>query len=151
LNHFSDPAIPFAAQYGADGQRIVDQGQPFQSIYLLQTAHRTPEALRDTVAHLGSYLFHELTTPLALRLEALRTEEPGDGATPFRSFATYAVWFPRGLLLRLAGRQACHRLIEDWMAADRATALAEVEAACARTLADPGLRPESLIARIEEA
>src|SRR5262249_24136125 len=30
LNHFSDPAIPFAAQYGVDGQRIIDQGQPYQ-------------------------------------------------------------------------------------------------------------------------
>ncbi|HZZ79611.1 MAG TPA: tubulin-like doman-containing protein, partial [Gemmataceae bacterium] len=29
LNHFSDPSIPFAAEYGSEGQRIVDQGTPF--------------------------------------------------------------------------------------------------------------------------
>src|SRR5213078_1896254 len=72
LNHFSDPSIPFAAQYGADGQRIVDQGNPFSNVYLLPLAHRSPEALDDAVAHLGSYLFHELTTPLGLRLDELR-------------------------------------------------------------------------------
>ncbi len=151
LNHFSDPAIPFAAQYGADGQRILDPGSPFHSVYLLQAAHRSPEALRDTVAHLGSYLFHELTTPLGLRLDALRQIQPGTSPTPFRSFGTYAVWFPRGLMLRLAARQACKRLIEDWMAPDQPAAPAELEAACARALADPGLRPEALSARIEES
>jgi serine/threonine protein kinase len=150
LNHFSDPAIPFAAQYGVDGQRIVDPDKPYNSTYLLQLAHRSPEALRDAVAHLGSYLFHELTTPLGLRLDAMRQCAPGAEATPFRSFGTYAVWFPRGLLLRLAARRACKRLIDDWMAPDMPTAQAELEAACARVLADPGLRPEALSARIEE-
>src|SRR5439155_12929931 len=33
FNHFADPAIPFAAQYGADGQRILDHGQPFSCAY----------------------------------------------------------------------------------------------------------------------
>src|SRR3954454_17924497 len=64
LNHFADPSIPFVAQYGVDGQRIVDQGMPFGSAYLLPMAHRSPEALEQAVSHLGSYLFHELTTPL---------------------------------------------------------------------------------------
>ena len=44
LNHFSDPSIPFAAEYNAEGQRIVDQGSPFHSVYLLPLAHRTPDA-----------------------------------------------------------------------------------------------------------
>jgi hypothetical protein len=151
LNHFSDPAVPFAAQYGADGQRIVDPGKPYNSVYLVQLAHRSPEALRDAVAHLGSYLFHELTTPLGLRLETQRHSRLGPAATPFRSFGTYAVWFPRGLLLRLAARKACHRLIDDWMRTDEPNAQAEIEAACARAMADPGLQPENLAARIEQA
>ena len=79
VNHFSDPAVPFAAQYGADGPRILDPGQPFSCAYLLQMANRSPEALRDAVAHLGSYLFHELTTPLGLRLERSRKATPGLG------------------------------------------------------------------------
>jgi hypothetical protein len=151
LNHFSDRAIPFAAQYGVDGQRIVDPGLPYKSVYLVQLAHRSPEALRDSVAHLGSYLFHELTTPLGLRLDALRNVEPQAETTRFRSFGTYAVWFPRGLLLRLAARHACKRLIEDWMASDEPTAHAEIDAACARAMAEPGLRAENLSARIEDA
>src|SRR5207253_11380758 len=39
LNHFADPSIPFAAQYGADGPRLVDQGSAFGCTYLLQLAH----------------------------------------------------------------------------------------------------------------
>jgi eukaryotic-like serine/threonine-protein kinase len=149
VNHFSDPAVPFAAQYGADGPRILDQGQPFSCAYLLQMANRTPEALRDAVAHLGSYLFHELTTPLGIRLERSRKAAPGLGGTWFRSFGTYAVWFPRGLLLRLAAREACQNLLEDWMAVGEPNAEPEIEAACASILADTGVRPEALAARVE--
>jgi hypothetical protein len=151
INHFSDPGSPFAAQYGADGQRLVDQGPPFGACYLLPLAHRSPEALRDTVAHLGSYLFHELTTPLGLRLDQIRNLPPTIGSTPFRSFGTYAVWFPRGLLLRLAARQACRKLIEEWMESGEPTARADVETTCAKVLADPILGVETIHANIEEA
>jgi eukaryotic-like serine/threonine-protein kinase len=124
LNHYSDPTIPFAAQYGPDGQRIIDHGAPFNSVYLLPLAHRSPQALEETVTHLGNYLFHELTTPLGLRLDNVRKEDmpgetgPDPGLPPaaLRSFGTFAVWFPRGLLLHVAARQACRRLIEQWIA-----------------------------------
>lgn len=152
LNHFSDPSIPFTAQYGADGVRMHDEGNvPFDSVYLLTATHRTPEARRDTVAHLGSYLFHEVTTPLGLRLDHSRKaiDENRLGVTRFRSFGTYAVWFPRGLLMRLAARQACRRMIEEWQGEGEPTARPEVDAACARLLADPRLRPEALQAHIE--
>jgi serine/threonine protein kinase len=150
FNHFGDPTIPFAAQYGVDGPRLVEQGNPYSSSYLIQLAHRSPEALRDVVAHLGNYLFHELTTPLGLRLDRERQLPPPAGATGFRSFGTYAIWFPRGLLLRLAARQVCRRLIEDWQAAGEPIVAAEVDAACARVLADSELRPEALGVRLEE-
>jgi hypothetical protein len=153
LNHFSDPAIPFTAQYGADGVRMRDEGHaPFDSVYLLTSTHRTPEARRDVVGHLGSYLFHEMTTPLGLRLDHSRkkVEDGRPGMTRFRSFGTYAVWFPRGLLMRWAARLACRRIVEDWQVEGEPTARAEVEAACARLLADPGLGPEALQARIED-
>src|SRR5262249_41183115 len=113
-------------------------------------ANRSPEARRDSVSHLGSYLFHELTTPLGPRLDRGRQLPTGTDATPFRSLGTYGVWFPRGLMLRLAGRDACKRLLEEWQAGGEPTATAEVEAACARVLADPDLRPEALTARIED-
>lgn len=151
LNHFADPTVPFSAQYGADGPRLADQGQPYRCTYLLPLAHRSPAALRDAVAHLGSYLFHELTTPLGLRLDRCRQLPVPSGATSFRSFGTYAVWFPRGLLLRLVARQACRQLIEEWQAPGEPTAQAEVDAACARVLADAELRAESLSMEIEEA
>jgi serine/threonine protein kinase len=149
LNHFADPDIPFTAQYGADGPRTVDQGRPYTQVYLLKQPHRCPEALRDTVAHLGSYLFHELTTPLGLRLDRCRSEEPPSGATPFRSFGTYAVWFPRGLLLRLAAREACAKLLADWQRTGDPGNPADVEAAYARLVADPDLRSEAVCVRLQ--
>jgi len=151
LNHFADPAIRFTSQYGADGPAISEAGATFDALYLLTQANRSPEARRDAIAHLGSYLFHELTTPLGLRLDRGRQASGSADASPFRSLGTYGVWFPRGLMLRLAGRDACKRLLEEWQATGDPTATAEVEAACARVLADPDLRPEALTARIEAA
>jgi serine/threonine protein kinase len=149
LNHFADPAIRFTAQYGADGPSIAEGGTTFDAVYVLTQANRSPEARREGVSHLGSYLFHELTTPLGPRLDRGRHGRPPADATPFRSLGTYGVWFPRGLMLRLAGRDACKRLLEEWQGAGEPTATAEVEAACARVLADPDLRAETLTARLE--
>jgi hypothetical protein len=174
VNHFSDPSVPFTAQYGSDGPRLVDEGMAYDSCYLVTLSHRTPEARRDAMAHVGSYLFHELTTPLGTRLEQTRLAR---GVLPFRSFGTYGVWFPRGLLLHLAGRGACRRLLEQWQAAtldeyavipDKhasaplnnsadASNVAEtphitahdlLEAAQARVLADPELQADALANRI---
>jgi hypothetical protein len=150
LNHFTDPVVPFTAQYGADGPCLRDQGRPYTCAYLLPMVNRSPESLRDAVAHMGSYLFHELTTPLGLRLDRSRRVPPGSGITFFRSLGTYSVWFPRGLLLRLAAKQACTHLFDDWMAAGEPTAEAEVEAACARMLAEPDLRPEAVAGHVQE-
>jgi serine/threonine protein kinase len=99
INHFSDPAISFQAQYGTDGPRIKDHGPPYDSAYLVTLQSRTPDARREAVATLGSYLFHELTTPLGLRLDQARGNVPGvprvfqegGGLTPFRSLGTYSV------------------------------------------------------------
>jgi serine/threonine protein kinase len=114
VNHFSDPSVPFTAQYGSDGPRLVDEGTAYDCNYLVTLSHRTPEARRDAMSHLGSYLFHELTTPLGLRLDRTRLAR---GVLPFRNFGTYGVWFPRGLLLHLAARGACRHLLEKWQAA----------------------------------
>jgi eukaryotic-like serine/threonine-protein kinase len=162
LNHFSDPEVTFTAQYGPEGQRLVDEGAPFHSVYLLPLAHRSPDALDETVAHLGSYLFHELTTPVGLRLDQLRMADqfgdagPAAGAlsVPVRSFGTYAVWFPRGLLLHLAARQACRRLTETWVAADTTELTPEVCSAIERTVRNftelPDLTPKAIAKRIEQ-
>jgi hypothetical protein len=163
LNHYSDPSVPFAAQYGVDGQRIVDHGMPYGAVYLLPLAHRSPQAQEETVAHLGSYLFHEVTTPLGLRLDHLRHEgqsaEAGLARTglagPFRSFGTFAVWFPRGLLLRLAARLASRRIIDGWLATHESRGVPAVSPEIAEfgqgIMADPQLQPSALVPRIEEA
>src|SRR5207247_863194 len=65
------------------------------------------------------------------------------------SFGTYAVWFPRGLLLRLAARQICARLLQEWLADGEPTMPAAVEAAYQRAIEDPDLKIDALCARIE--
>ncbi len=149
LNHFADTAVPFSAQYGTDGPRLVDEGAAYNNTYLLTLAHRTPESRRDALAHLGSYLFHELTTPLGLRLDRCRAGRRS-AAPAFRALGTYGVWFPRGLMLRLAARDACHRLLEEWQAEGEPTAREELDAAIARAVADPEWRPEALADRVAE-
>ena len=161
LNHFSDGSISFAAQYGAEGQRLVDPGAPYNTLYLVPLSHRTPDSLQESVARLGNYLFHELTTPLGLRLDHLRHAQeleksaPPAGllAAPFRSFGTYAVWFPRGLLLHIAARHACRRLIEEWTAAGDDSmserAKEELQELISKTVNDPGWQTDALMGRIE--
>ena len=151
LNHFADPTIPFVAQYAADAPRMVEQGSGFSSIYLLPQSQRSPSALRDQVAHTCSYLFHELTTPLGLHLDRARIRKNPAESLGFRSFGTYAVWYPRGLLLRLAARQSCRELAEEWCATGLPSTIQEIEAACSRILSDPELQPEMLSSRIDEA
>lgn len=161
LNHYSDPTVTFAAQYGPEGQRIIDEGAPFSSMYFLPQPNRGPEALDETLAHLGSYLFHEITTPLGLRLDHFRYPEGSNqsptalATTPLRSFGTYAVWFPRGLLLRLAARQASRRLIESWMASGDseigAEAATTINNLCERIASEPDLQPDALAGKIESS
>ncbi len=94
LNHFADPYVPFAAQYGVDGPRLSDEGTAFDNLYILPHANRSPESRRDALAHLGSYLFHELTTPLGLRLDSLRLKRADGDSVPFRSLGTYGILVP---------------------------------------------------------
>jgi hypothetical protein len=150
INHFSDSQIPFSAQFGTDGPRLVDEEAPFDSTYVLTAPHRLPAGRRDTMAHLGSYLFHELTTPLGLRLDRARLKKHAGEALAFRSLGTYGVWFPRGLLLRLAARHACRQVLDEWQGEGEATARAELEAATARALADPELHADALTVRLAE-
>ncbi len=153
LNHFAEGMAPFSAQYGADGARIREEGPAFEATYLLTHAQRSPGARRDAVAHLGSYLFHELTTPLGLQLERWRIHTNG---VAFRSIGTHAVWFPSGLLLRLAARRALKTLVQHWTTMLEAPTgtrgvgnYSEVEAVCGRILSDPDLRPEALTTQLE--
>ena len=164
MNHYSDPTISFAAQYGPDGQRIVDQGRPSTASTCCRSPIARPQALDETIAHLGNYLFHELTTPLGIRLDHVRFETlPGVNraacsgsaqASTLRSFGTYAVWFPRGLLLHVAARQACRRLIEQWIATGPNSipdsVQPEIQNTFQKITTNPSHSPEEILGRIEK-
>lgn len=160
ISHFSDPSVQFSGQYGASKQ-IVDDDKPFGSVYLLPLPHRGPDGFGDVLSHLGSYLFHEVTTPLGLKLDKVRQRASNPVAgfdysdTIFRSLGTYAVWFPRGLLLRNAARVACRRLIESWLESSKDEIAhshdgAEVTSVIEDLVSNPELQEEKLTAKIEE-
>ncbi|MFM7152216.1 MAG: tubulin-like doman-containing protein, partial [Gemmataceae bacterium] len=151
VSHYADPSIRFSAQYGTDGPRLADDSKPFDGIYLIPQRNRSPESRRDALSHLGSYLFYELTTPLGLRVEKVR--QRATGTLPFRSFGTFGVWFPRGLLLRMAAQDACLRLINDWQAPGQNLSVSEqtiLDAEVNRILTDPTYQPENISGQIEE-
>ncbi len=162
LNHFNDSQVRFVAQYGADGQRIVDENTPFTSTYLLPLAERTAQDLDESIAHLGNYLFHELTTPLGRKLDILRHQSTTDNkfhsgalASGLRTFATYNVWFPRGLLLHLAARQACKKIVELWTSsgplAVNDTAQPEIQKLFAKITGQADFGPDKLLEKIEKS
>ncbi|MGF1582263.1 MAG: tubulin-like doman-containing protein [Gemmataceae bacterium] len=191
INHFSDPSVPFAAEYGVEGQRIVEDGNPFESVYLLPMKNRSPSAYDDIMSQLGNYLSHEVTTPLGLRVDAARKrakdkrQEAKDKKSPgldsshtsleysslnvlLRSFGTYSVWFPRGLLLRCAARLACRKVAGRWQEDDLLKAeggrakeefqpaafglqpSARIQAICNEWITNPKLSLEALADQIEQ-
>src|SRR5262245_34023057 len=152
LHHFNDPAISFNAQYGGpDGPKLVMQGTPFDHLYLMQLENRSPESLDDCIAHLATYLTLEMTSPLGFELEQVRRDSPDPDRTPFRSFGTYSVWFPRGLMLRAAARQMCERMLEDWQESGPAQVSNEVNRVCDDVLSNPQLRADCVAPMLEKA
>jgi serine/threonine protein kinase len=145
LNHFADPEVKFAAQYGGpEGPAVEARGLPFHATYLLPMAERTSEAFRDCVAHLAGYVTHDLTTPLGTGLEKIRRATPAVGRTPFRGFGTFGVWYPRGLLLRSAARQLCARMMRGWAAFGRVHLPQEADRVLNAILDDARLSPEEV-------
>ncbi len=144
LNHYSDPDVGFLAQYGTEGPQVDAHGLPFSATYLLPMSQRTPEALRDCLSHLAGYVAHDLTTPLGSGLEKVRHKGAPAGRTPFRGFGTFGVWYPRGLLLRSAARQACVKFLRRWTGPLSGMVPAEAENMLASVLSDVRLAPDML-------
>ncbi|HET6574637.1 MAG TPA: tubulin-like doman-containing protein [Fimbriiglobus sp.] len=145
LNHYADPDVAFAAQYGGpEGPQVEGRGLPFTATYLLPMARRDADAFRDCVSHLAGYVAHDLTTPLGAGLEKLRKAPTPVGRTPFRGFGTFGVWFPRGLLLRSAARQLCVRFLRTWADGGNGKLPAEANQVLQLVLSDTRLTPEEI-------
>jgi serine/threonine protein kinase len=151
LNHYQDDGVPFQAQYDPNGPVFSDHGPPFGSVYLTLRKDRTPDALRECIGRLATYLTHDLATPLGADLDRRREAEPPPHAVPFRGFGTSTVWYPRGLLLHVAARLACGRMLTEWRATEPPTAATEIEAAAAAATTCPDLQPEALLGALDQA
>jgi hypothetical protein len=151
LHHFDDSSVSFMAQYGPEGPQTVDPRSPFDGVYLTVRRDRTPAAVRECVAHVATFLTHDLATPLGSRLEDGRTEPNDPNAISFRTFGTSTIWYPRGLLLRVAARRACERLLDIWRSSGQPTAPQEIDDAVAQATVDAGLHGEALLAALNDA
>ena len=150
LNHYSDPEVSFVAQYGGpEGPKVESRGLPFTSTYLMPMPERSAGAFRDCLSHLAGYVSHDMTTPLGPALEQLRTRPVGFDRSPFRSFGTYGVWFPRGLLLRAAAQRICRKLLKEWLAEAAPLDPAPVHEVVTAATTDPRLKPDAVRAQIE--
>lgn len=150
LNHYADPDVTFVGQYGGpEGPRVEGRGLPFTSIYLLPLGQKTSADFRDCLAHLAGYVTHELTTPLGLSLETLRSRPPELARSPFRSFGTYGVWFPRGLLLRAAAQRVCKALLAEWLQADTPAVHPAIDLLITQIMGDPRLKADAVQGQIE--
>jgi len=150
LNHYADPDVTFVGQYGGpEGPRVEGQGLPFTSVYLLPMAEKTGPAFRDCMSHLSGYVAHDMTTPLGLALEKLRSKPSSFGVSPFRGFGTYGVWFPRGLLLRSAAQRICRKLMTEWRSEDAPTDASSVDFLITQITGDARLKPEAIQSQIE--
>lgn len=148
LNHYTHSDMAYSAHFGPDGPQVSDLGPPFDATYLLTAKERSPEAVRNTVAHVATYVTQDVSTPLGPMLEQARKTPFGSRSSVFRSFGTATAWFPRGLLLRVAARRACARLIDVWTSPATPKSLDFINQQCAKILADPGLRWETLSAEL---
>ena len=152
LNHFHDPSISFSAQYGGpDGPKIVAQEIPYTSVYLMERESRGPETQQDCAAHLASYLIQDLTTPLGSELDVIRDIPAPPNRTPFRTFGSAGIWFPRGLMLRAAARIMCQRLLLEWQDTGPLHSYGPVDDLCSKMQATPALQPEAVSARLDKA
>ncbi len=150
LNHYADPDVTFTAHYGGpEGPKVEGNGLPFTATYLLPMAERTHIAFRDTVSHLAGYVAHDLTTPLGPALEQLRSKPANFGRSPFRSFGTYGVWFPRGLLLRAAAQRIGIRMLKNWRNDAAPHDPTPINELVAQITADTRLRPDEVRSQIE--
>jgi hypothetical protein len=151
LNHYADPDVTFVGHYGGpEGPKVESKGLPFTATYLLPMPERSAACFRDCVSHLASYVAHDLTTPLGSALERVRSQPVGFDRSPFRSFGTYGVWFPRGLLLRAAAQKISLSLLKEWKADAAPIDMDVVKKVVGEALADPRLKPEAVRAQIEE-
>ncbi len=152
LNHYADPDVSFVAHYGGpEGPKVEGTGLPFSSTYLLPMAARSSTAFQDAISHLAGYVSHDLTTPLGAALEQIRSQPVGFDRSPFRSFGTYAVWFPRGLLLRSAAQKICLTLLKEWKVDAAPADSTAVQQVVAQATGDTRLKPDAVREQIEEA
>jgi eukaryotic-like serine/threonine-protein kinase len=150
LNHYADPDVTFTAHYGGpEGPKVEGQGLPFSATYLLPLPERSGVAFRDSISHLAGYVAHDLTTPLGTALEQLRKQHAGFGRSPFRTFGTYGVWFPRGLLLRAAAQKICLRLLKTWRNTAPPGNPKPIKDLVAQVTSDPRLKPDDVEQQID--
>lgn len=150
LHHFDDDSVSFIAQYGPEGPQTVDPRSPFDGVYLTLRRDRTPAAEREAVAHVATFLMHDLATPLGALLEERRTL-PGDAnSISFRTFGTSTIWYPRGLLLRVSARHACEQLLDIWRSTGQPTAQPQIDEVVSGATADPALHGEALLAALND-
>ncbi len=150
INHYCHPDAQFMAKYRPGMLPLEDNGSPFQSVYLSRVGRRSHGTMREVASRMASYVFNDLATPLGRLLTPSRLKQYEQIGSVYRSFGTYNVWYPRGLMLRIASRQAAQRLIRQWLSDEPSRRQQEVEHESNSLLQEPNWQPDAIATRIEQ-
>jgi hypothetical protein len=151
LNHYADSEVTFVAHYGGpEGPTVEGKGLPFTATYLLPMQERSMHSFRDCISHLAGYIAHDLTTPLGPALSKIRERTPSGERTPFRTFGTYGVWFPRGLMLRAAAQRISLTLLKKWREVVAPTGSSQIDQVVQQAMSDPRLKPENVQQQLDQ-
>lgn len=150
VNHYCNSEALFVARYRPGAQTLEDSGAPFQSVYLTRVGRRSHGTMREVASRMASYVFNDLATPLGRILTPSRLTQFDKIGSIYRSFGTYNVWYPRGLMLRIASRQAAQRLIRQWLREDPTLRQKEIDRECNALLQEPSWQPEAIAQRVEQ-
>ena len=150
INHYCHPDAQFMAKYRPGMLPLEDNGSPFQSVYLSRVGRRSHGTMREVASRMASYVFNDLATPLGRLLTPSRMKQYEQIGSVYRSFGTYNVWYPRGLMLRIASRQAAQRLIRQWLSDEPSRRQQEVEHESNTLLQEPNWQPDAIATRVEQ-
>lgn len=150
INHYSHPDALFSAKYRPGMLPMEDNGTPFQSVYLARVGRRSVGTVREVASRMATYVFNDLATPLGRLLAPSRRQQYDKIGSVYRSFGTYNVWYPRGLMLRIASRQASQRLIKLWLMDEPTRRTDEVDRECTALLHEQNWQAEAIGLRIEQ-
>ena len=154
LNHFSNPANGFRAQYVEREPALQSAMPPFSRSFVLPSLD-CKGTLADTMSPFAEFLYQDLLTPVGRAADTCRGERrarPGaDAGLVVRSFGSFRLSWPRRRVLEAAARRYCKHVVQSWISKDAKPIQEKVCASLREQTMAQQLEAERLITRFQAA